>query len=176
MHTQSAGWWLISAYGVGPSTKYTHITLFAGVLRNTLEHHILYEPTVPTPLPWRLKATIKENKKIWVRLIAFLTLGYHISILNFVQMFFCPEGDHDFQSCLILVWVARVYNGAPTPTLIFSNFLCISWGSSGCQQPSEDNTFEGQPYGFYSRIKPCLSCHVPFVSGMCLKITNNCLL
>ena len=63
----------------------------------------LLPPPTPTSPPrfflffnwWKLKATIKEKQKDLVKLIAFLTLCYHISIQNLVEMF-CTGGGSWF--------------------------------------------------------------------------------
>ena len=60
----------------------------------------LLPPPTPTSPPrfflffnwWKLKATIKEKQKDLVKLIAFLTLCYHISIQNLVEMFSARRG------------------------------------------------------------------------------------
>ena len=85
----------------------------------------LLPPPTPTSPPrfflffnwWKLKATIKEKQKDLVKLIAFLTLCYHISIQNLVEMFCAHRG-------IMMTHTARSgapntfqwYSNVPTPT------------------------------------------------------------
>ena len=81
---------------------------------------------------WKLKATIKEKQKDLVKLIAFLTLCYHISIQNLVEMFCARRGIMMTHTARSAPNTFQWYSNVPTPTQILSalttNFLCFSRG------------------------------------------------
>ena len=88
----------------------------------------LLPPPTPTSPPrfflffnwWKLKATIKEKQKDLVKLIAFLTLCYHISIQNLVEMFCVRRGIMMTHTAVPGPNTFQWYSNVPTPTQILT--------------------------------------------------------